>query len=107
MPQRMHSNQIVDRLVRGCAEVAAHLDLFEDASVVMNLLRDGVLSDAATAYVFRYVNGLADRNEPLVEPVLEVLASNAHGVAKAESELTGRALSAFASLLVEWRMRRR
>ena len=112
MPQRMFCNAVLDGLVAACPELAAHLDLYvhEDAGVVMNqvgyLLRDGALSDYATAFVFRYVNGLAERNEPLVENVLEVLASSAKSVARAEAELSGRAHSMFEKLLIGWQTRR-
>jgi hypothetical protein len=106
----MHQNDIVDRLVAGRTEVARHLDLFEDAEVVMNqvgyLLLDGVLSEDASAYVFHNLNDLAESGEPLVRNVLEVLVSNPKGVTKARTALTGPARGMFETLVAEWPLRR-
>lgn len=108
--QRVHPNDVVDRLVTGCSEIAGHLDLFEGADVVMSqvgyLLRDGVLSHDAAAYVFRVLNRLAKRGEPLVENVLEVLVSTPSGIAMSRRALTGRALAMFEALVVAWPRRR-
>ena len=49
------------------------------------LLRDGVLSDDAAAYIFHQLNRLADLGEPLVENVLEVLVSTPNGIAKGKN----------------------